>query len=158
MENIRLIELPKCKMVSSGCDVNCDFSETGILGKFDKWWSAYDKNRKDKFFPRDFIWYDFKNEGLVWYYAIEEDISDCEYEIMDFNGGLYAVATSIDGDDEDGASVIKSISEWIEKNEKIEVDNSRPIMVHVITPQCAIKALNYHQADNFVPIKMKTPE
>jgi len=83
---IRIVELPECKMVSSN---NYDLNE------FDKWWSTVDKNRTDKFFPRDFMYYDTNRKQLVWLYA-HPNIQEYneKYEVVDFKGGLYAALIS----------------------------------------------------------------
>lgn len=70
MDSIRVIELPTCKMVSSGYSTGENtFAEDGWLMRFDRWWSAIDAERQDRFFHRDFMWFDPEKKGLVWYYA-----------------------------------------------------------------------------------------
>lgn len=50
MENVRILELPKCKMVASQCAM---FGE-GPLEAFDSWFSTL----KREMFPRDFLGFD----------------------------------------------------------------------------------------------------
>lgn len=66
MEGIRIVELPMCKMVTSGyADDGNPFTEDGKLMTFSRWWSALDDKRTDKFYPRDFMWFDIEKERLV---------------------------------------------------------------------------------------------
>lgn len=117
MDGIRIVELPGCKMASSGCGTGPDqWADDGLLRRFNVWWSTLDKKRADKFFPRDFMWYDREKDGLVWYYAIPEDITDTAgFEIVDFAGGLYAVAVYKD-DDDDGYRVYDGVKDWIKSS------------------------------------------
>ncbi len=151
--DVRIVEIPKTKMASSGYDTG-----NGELEKFDKWWSEIDKNRKDKFFPRDFMCYDLHKNSLIWYYAIGEEIGDTDgFEVIDFEGGLYAAAVSKDGDDTDGMRVYNGIMDWINESGYFEV-NEYPghyHMFHVITSPLANKAMGYNQLEIFVPIKVK---
>ncbi|MNO15715.1 Bacterial transcription activator, effector binding domain [compost metagenome] len=156
MEKIRIIELPKCKMVSSGCDTVSDFAPGGILDRFDKWFSEVDAQRKDKFYPRDFLWFNEQEGGFVWYYAVEDLSVDTDgFEIVDFEGGLYAVATSIDGDEENSSRVYHGIRDWVINSEHFEIDEERSSLGHIITPPTAIKVMGYGQMENYIPIKVK---
>lgn len=50
MHNIRIINIPELKAVSSGAITSIEELEA-----FDRWWSAIDV--KDYITPRDFMWY-----------------------------------------------------------------------------------------------------
>lgn len=155
---IRIIELPKCRMATSGYD-SFDHS----LMKFDQWWQNYDAKRKGVYFsPLDFLWFDQGNVNRgVWWMAVEADATseDCGgYEIIDFEGGLYASAMSVDGDDEISGRIINGIMEWV-KTSGFEVDirKNHEIMCHMVNPSAAIKkALGYDQLEIFVPIRIRT--
>lgn len=160
IDGIRIVELPQCKMVSSGCSTEQNpFAENGLLMRFNRWWSALDTQREDKFFPRDFMWFDRENGGLVWYYAITSPPEDMQgFELIDFPGGLYASAVSKDGDDVDGTRVYNGIKDWIHHSGCFDI-NEYPDhydMFHVITSKTAFKALGYNQLEIFVPIKPQT--
>lgn len=74
MNSIRIVELPKCKAVTSGYALNeAPFAESGKLLRFMEWWIKYDKERTDRWFPRDFIMYGREEDALIWYYAIPDD-------------------------------------------------------------------------------------
>lgn len=148
MEGIRIIELPAATMVTSGGQ---------DLEAFDRWWSAVDKQRKDKFFPRDFMWHDPVAQQLVWFYALPDGVTDTGgYGTVAFEGGLYAVAISRDDDDQDGQRVYQAVQEWVKGSGCFTLDErpGRYTMFHVITPDAAFRALGYRQLDIFVPIKV----
>ena len=157
MENPRIVELPRSKMVSSGCSTEENpFADGSRLMRFNDWWMAVDAQRVDPFFPRDFMWYDRENGGLVWYYAVTDAPGDTGgFEVIDFPGGLYAAAVSRDGDDEDGNRVFNEVIQWIKQSGCFEL-NMVPghyDMFHVITPKAAAEAMGYQQLEIFVPIK-----
>lgn len=86
MQSVRIIEIPSCKMVSSG---------TGFFGqeKFDAFFQWFTQ-LKPGIYPRDFLYGD--DGGMCWLYLYEESLTPPEeFEIVDFEGGLYAVATDI---------------------------------------------------------------
>lgn len=76
---IRVIELPACKMaVAAGA----------ALPEFDRWWSELDKQRADKFYPRDFMYHDAQMNQLVWLYALPAAYGElCPYPLHDFQAG-----------------------------------------------------------------------
>lgn len=151
--DVRIVELPACNMASSGCHKDFEGLQT-----FDAWWSEVDKHRRDKFFPRDFMWFDAEHQGLVWYYAMEEGASDAGgFELVPFEGGLFAAAVSKDGDDEDGQRVHEGVKSWVEDTGYFALDETshRHTMFHVITSPVAGKAMGYSQLEIYVPIKLK---
>ena len=87
MQSVRIYEMPACKMVSSGTGM---FGE-GKFNLFDEWLSS----QKKGLFPKDFLFW--TGEGFIWLYMYEDGMNvPNEFEIVDFQGGLYAVATDID--------------------------------------------------------------
>ncbi len=144
---IRIIELPSCRMASaSGAD----------LQAFDEWWTALDKKRVDKFYPRDFMYHDSSINQLVWLYALPpEAVGACPYKVVDFMGGLYAAAVSVDQDDADGNRVYQAVRQWLEESGRFVVDESqdRPALFHVITSDEAYAKMRYRQLDIYVPIR-----
>ena len=149
-------------MVTSGyCKMeDGPFAPEGQLTRFEKWWSEYDKTRADRWFMRDFIM-NGHEKGIIWYYAVPDDaVIDCEYETVDFEGGLYAADVAKLGDTEDEGRVYGAIKDWIHSSELFALDE-RPEhydLSHGITPQRAAKAMGHMQLDIFVPIKLKQTE
>ena len=156
---IRIVEFPRCKMASSGYsrDEN-PFAEGGTLRRFDQWWSEEDKKRADKWFPRDFMMYDPDEKALTWFYALPDGAEwPVDFEVVDYEGGLYASAVAIDGDDEDGQAVYESLKEWVKVSGNFELDE-RPghyNLWHVISPQKVSEVIGHNQLEIFVPIKIK---
>ncbi|MGI5899656.1 MAG: hypothetical protein ACOX8S_07000 [Christensenellales bacterium] len=161
MGGIRIVEFPKCKMAASGyCKMeDGPFEEGGKLKRFENWWSEYDKTRADRWFMRDFMMYERGEKALIWYYALPEN-SDiyCEYEIIDFEGGLYACDVAVLDDYDDEQRVYGAIKEWIKSSEVFEMDE-RPghyDLSHGITPEYAAKAMGHMQLEIYVPIKLRS--
>ena len=89
----------------------------------------------------------------------QEDVSPME--IIDFKGGLYAMAVSIDEDDESIQKVQEKIFQWIE-NTNFEIDKNRKFMFNMpyldennAYQQDIEKGLGYRQMQRYVPIKLK---
>ncbi len=146
MENVRIYEIPPCQMVSSQCGMFGD----GKLERFDEWMSALPRTM----FPRDFLWMDAERGGFVWYYIYEEGMDiPADLRIVDFPGGLYAVATDVDG--QDNAQAMSAIDAFLSQHPCFELDNSRQQLGNVITPPSAAEAMGYFQMDYYVPIRIQ---
>jgi hypothetical protein len=153
--DIRIIQIPKCKMVSSGYG----FFGDDNFNKFDEWFSKLSNNGDYTWeIPKDFAWYDPEKEAMIWWYVKPgDDIDTLNFEIVDFEGGLYVTAVSRDGDDEDGNRVYTGIKKWIEKSDILELDE-RPghyTMYHVITPSSIKEELGFQQLEILVPVKKR---
>ena len=101
--------------------------------------------------------FDEGNGKLNWFNPLSNKIDPhCGFEIVDFPGGLYAVAISIDKDDDDGQRVYNEIKKWIQTNHIFELDErlGHYTMFHVITPDDVFNAMGYRQLEIFVPIKV----
>lgn len=154
MQNIRVINIPPLKVVCSGSITTMD-----ELKAFDNWWSSIDV--KQYITPRDFMWYNAKKSYMEWIFAIPEGHADTGgYELMDFPGGLYAVGTAKDiEDDFDEAKEI--IHKWVADSKCFELSSfendtaERYEMFHVITPKVFKDKVGYHLSDIFVPIVVK---
>jgi len=160
MEKVRIIEFPKCKMVSSGyCKMDDDpFGENGKLKKFENWWTEYEKKRTDRWFMRDFMMFGREENALIWFYAVPDDaVINCEYEVIDFEGGLYASDIAILNNQDDEQKVYGAIKEWIKNSGEFELDE-RPghyDLSHGITPKYVEDAMGYMQLEIYVPIKLR---
>ncbi len=151
MQNVRIIKIPQLKVVSSGAITNLE-----ELEKFDRWWSAKDVN--NYITPRDFMWYNEKEEYTEWFFAIPDNDKDFgDYLLKDFPGGLYAVITSQDNE-EDCNNAREHIRKWVLESGCFELSTEkndiaiRYTMNHVITPKIFKEKMGYHLCDNFVPI------
>lgn len=144
MQNIRIYEMPDCKMVSSGIGM---FGEEKFEA-FQEWMSS----QKRSLFPKDFLFWD--GRGFHWLYMYETGMDvPTEFEIIDFMGGLYAVATGID-QQTDRKQINDEVDKFLEQN-GFERDTSRAELGNIITSSLAQKIMGYEQMDYYTPIKGK---
>ena len=153
----RITSLPPFKAASSGVDKNFDFSSTGILGKFDIYFSAIETSDRDRFLPRDFLYYDEEQQGMIWIWALSEHMDDGGNEVIDFDGGYYLTYAYKDGDEETNKKLYTDALKYIESSDFLELDiyPSHYAMGHIITPADIIKAQGWAQMETFIPIRLK---
>ena len=155
--DFRIISLPAFKAASSGVDKDFDFSPTGILGRFDEYFSAIKPSDRDSFLPRDFLYFDEERQGMVWIWALSEDMDSGQNEVIDFDGGYYVTYAYRDGDEEANGRLYNEALKYIEESEIFELDvrMNHYAMGHIITPAEIIKAQGWAQMETFIPIKLK---
>ena len=153
---VRIIELPKFRAVTSGYRSFDDiFSENG----FGKWQEAHHHLIRDLLYASpDFMW--GEDGKTVWIWAINDWVAESDtapYDIIEFEGGLYAAAISVDGDDDINGRVYTGIKNWIETSGfNLDERPGHQTLCHMSNPTEEIKkGLGYHQLDIFVPIKLK---
>jgi DNA-binding transcriptional MerR regulator len=100
-----------------------------------------------------------RNDGKFrWLYGVNEsakEIDTAAYEVIQFEGGLYACAVCIDGDDDSIMKVENKILKWLEGTNFI-LDRERDIMGNMTYNDDEIKkGLGYEQLQRYVPIKLK---
>ncbi|MDE6739490.1 MAG: MerR family transcriptional regulator [Lachnospiraceae bacterium] len=150
--DIMIVRIPPFRAVTSGV-----MSYDDIFGEFQLWQEAHNDFYKPIIFESpDFL---SENNGkLEWIWRIKDEITEVDvtpYEIIEHPGGLYAVAVSIDGDDESGNKVLHKIEKWIERTNFV-IDDNRATSVHMIYVDDEIrKGLGYHQLNFYAPIKLK---
>lgn len=153
---VRIVKIPKFRAVTSGYQTFNDiFSRDG----FDKWIGKNKRLIRDLIYASpDFMWHE---EGkTVWIWAVNEWVTEADttpYDIIEFEGGLYAAAISVDGDDDINGRVYMGIKNWVETSGFILDERSgHQTLCHMPNPTEDIKkGLGYHQLDIFVPIKFK---
>lgn len=153
----RIISLPPFRAASSGVDENFDFSDNGILGKFDNYFSKIMPSPRDNFMPRDFLFFDEEKQGMVWWWALIDDMDNGDNEIVNFDGGYYLTYVYKDGDEEANGKLYREALEYINNSEAFELD-VRPnhyAMGHIITPVEIIEIQGWAQMETFIPIKLK---
>lgn len=142
MQSIRIYEMPSCKMVSSGKGM---FGEEKF-NRFEEWLSLQEHG----LFPKDFL--SGGEDGFTWLYMLEDGMSvPSEFEIIDFQGGLYAVATDID-QKTDMDSMNAEVNKFLDEN-GFRRDDSRPQLGNIITSPAVNKILGYDLMDYYFPIK-----
>lgn len=153
----RIISLPPFKAASSGVDKEFDFSSYGILGKFDKYFSTIKPSERDSFMARDFLFFDEEKQGMVWWWALSEDMDDGGNEVVDFEGGYYITYVYKDGDEETNGKLYNQALEYIKKSDIFELDirQNHYAMGHIITPSEIIKVQGWAQMETFIPVKLK---
>jgi len=142
MEQVRIYEIPDCKVVSSGIGMFGDEK----FGIFEKWLCSL----PETMFPRDFLFEE--GGGLHWVYMYENGMNvPPELEIIDFKGGLCAVQTGIDQNTD--IEEMKKIEKEFLSSHGFEIDTSRPELGNIITSPKTSKILGYEQMDYYTPIK-----
>ena len=152
----RIISLPPFKAATSGVDTEFNFSPEGKLGKFDAFFSSVQPSPKERFMPRDFLYYDPEKQGMVWLWALTEDMNDGGFEVVDFEGGYYLTYAYKDGDSEADKQLSGAAMEYIKQSGVLELD-IRPghyTMGHVITPKEIGEAQGWNQMETFIPVKL----
>lgn len=144
MQSVRIYEIPNCRMVSS---------PVGMFGQeafdaFDAWLSKQPRG----IFPRDFLTWDEEGRGFRWLYLYKDGMDvPAPMQIINFKGGLYAVATGVD-QQTDKPAMDKAVEEFLGQNSLVR-DDSRPEMGNIITPPAARDILGYEQMDYYYPVK-----
>lgn len=144
MQSIRICEMPACKMASSGIGM---FGEEKF-DRFEEWLSK----QKRSLFPKDFLF--SEGDGFHWLYMLEDNMDvPAEFKIIDFPGGLYAIATDID-QKTDMELMKAEVDQFLSEN-GFERDESRPQLGNIITSPLAHEIMGYEQMDYYTPIKGK---
>ena len=144
MQAVRIIEIPKCKMVSSGA---------GFFGEekfetFGRWFSSLPAG----VYPKDFLCED--EAGLCWLYLYDDGMEIPDgFAVVDFEGGIYAVATDIDRKT-DMDAMNTEVDKFLAEN-GLERDDRRCAMGHIITSPKLQKMLSYAQMDYYTPVRAK---
>ena len=143
MQPIRIIEIPDCKMVSSGVGM---FGDENFIA-FDAWFSAFPRTKDARDFAAE------ASGGVEWLYMYEDGMSvPRRFNIVEFEGGLYAVNTDID-QQTDIAAMDKELYAFLHKH-GFEQDKNRRRMGNIITPPEAEKVMGFNQMDYYMPIKI----
>lgn len=152
---LRIVSLPPFRAAVSEPDPKGDFSPDSALGRFDQYFSALRPSPRDSFMPRDFLYFDERQGGMVWMYALAEGLSDGGFPTADFPGGLYATYVWRDGYEAENARLYRRTLEEIEATSTLAPDDTRPAMGHIITPPEVQRVLGYAQMETFLPIRVK---
>lgn len=155
--DFRLISLPPFTAVTSGPDPACDFSPTGVLGRFNDYFSAIAPSPRDSFMPRDFLFFNPEADALEWWYAIEDGMPDGGYQKVCFEGGCFVTYTYRDHDEDENGRLYQEALKYISNSGVLELD-ARPGhygMGHIITPPEIIEAQGFALMEAFVPVRVK---
>lgn len=150
--DIMIVRIPKFRAVTSGL---ISFEEL-FGGEFEPWQEAHNHLFKPVIFDAaDFL---CEKDGKVeWIWALRDDVTKDDvspYDIIEYPGGLYAVAVSVDGDGESNNKVRNKTERWLERTSFV-IDKERGLMGHMIYVDDEIKeGLGYHQMNLYTPIKL----
>lgn len=151
--DIMIVRLPPFRAVTSG---PLTFEEL-FGGGFGPWQESHSHLFKPVIFDcPDFLC--GKDGKAAWIWAIKDDVTETDtqpYDIIEYPGGLYAVAVSVDGDGESHDRVRSKTEKWLESTNFI-IDSGRELMGHMIYVDDEIKqGLGYHQMNLYAPIKLR---
>lgn len=151
---VRVVRLAPFRAMTSGLDA---FDR--VIGDFNAWQEAHMHLVRPMLYGApDFL---FGEDGKAeWLWAVKDGVTETDvqpYRLTDFEGGLYACATTVDGDDDLTGRIHAGILKWID-NSGFELDE-RPghrTMYHMLNPDEELRAaLGYDQTEIFVPIRLK---
>ncbi len=160
--DIMVVRIPSFRAVSSGDQLWGDMFENG--GYMNQLWQNCHLYQCIIFDCFDFLL--SKNDKAEWICAIKDGVSDADvspFKIIDFPGGLYAMAVSIDEDNESIHKVEEKVLRWIE-NTNFELDKSSNVMFNMPylyedgrdnAYKDIEKGLGYKQMQRYFPIKLK---
>ena len=159
LQNMRVIEIPPFRAVSSGPDT---FANIFGEGGFDKWLGSHGHLFKDILYAHpDFMWHEEDDsDKTVWIWAVKDDVTEEEtapYGIIEFEGGMYLVATGNEDDSKDLGRTYKGMMKWIKKS-KAFASGHRPGrygMCHMTGCGAIQQALGFAQQEIFLPLKFK---
>lgn len=153
--DIMIVRIPAFRAVTSGL---VTFEEL-FGGNFEPWQESHNHLFKPIIFDAaDFLCgMDGKAE---WLWAVRDEVTQADtspYEIIEFPGGLYAAAVSVDGDGESNNKVRSKMEKWLE-NTNFILDSDHALMGHMIYVDDEIRqGLGYHQMNLYAPVKLKEP-
>jgi len=150
--DVMIVRIPKFRAVTSEL---VPWEE--VFGAFGQWVESHKHFFKDVMFgSADFL--TGKDDKMEWFWGIKDEITEADaapYKIVEFQGGLYAVAVSIDGDGESHNNVRAKVDKWLETTNFAE-DESLLKMGNMIYEDDEIKkGLGYHQMNLYLPVKLK---
>jgi hypothetical protein len=145
-------------MVNSG-----PLTDERVFEAFDKWWGAFDL--RHYIAPRDFMQFNRQKNCMEQLFAAPRGLRNrCRsrrgYKTVRFPGGLYAVATAKDTQ-EDMQALRREVHGWIENSGHFAVSDTqndtaeRYELAQVVTPKIFKEKCGYHLSDLWVPIVVK---
>jgi hypothetical protein len=135
-----------------------------MFGTFVQWQEAHKHLLKNSMYgAQTFVWIDEDKDGRhygEWISAVEDWVSEDDvapYKLIEFVGGLYAVAVSIDDDGESLLGVYNMIRKWIDSSGfEYEERHECEILMNIQNPDDEFNnALGYKQLEIFIPIKIR---
>ncbi|MDR1598327.1 MAG: hypothetical protein LBS11_00365 [Oscillospiraceae bacterium] len=161
LKNMRAIEIPRFRAVSSGVRP-LDELFSREAGSFDSWVNAHrGLIRTHIYEPQDFLWHG--DGGLntgksTWIVAVNDGVTEADtapYDIVEFPGGMFLVATGDEKDNDDLEETIGCMLAWIDSSDVFE-RGDLPGMCNMPNPGGAIDAaLGIAQQQIYWPLKFR---
>lgn len=158
--DVMVVNIPGFRAVTSGDQTWGDMFEVG--GYMNQLWQHCPRYKSVIFDCFDFLLPE--EDKAEWICAVKEDVSADEVsplQLTYFPGGLYAMAVSIDEDDESILKVQDKIRRWIEGT-NFELDKTRRIMSNMpyldemnSANRDIERGLGYKQLQRYVPIRLR---
>ena len=146
MQPIRILDMPPCRMIASSVGM---FGEPA-LEAFGDWLSR----QPLMLHPRDYLLWDDSDPacpGFRWLYEYSEGTPMPEgAALLDFPGGLYAVAVDID-QQTDKPALDAAVADFLAAY-GFAADPARQELGHIITPPQVRQKLGYEQMEYWYPI------
>ncbi|MCL2883909.1 MAG: MerR family transcriptional regulator [Oscillospiraceae bacterium] len=158
--DILIVEMPPCRMVTSGLITGDTNSDDESL-RFNAMWMRLSSRIADKINPRDYMYHDETQNKSVWLYMLEDWMTEADtegFEIIPFDGGLFAAALADSWEFSEYERIHNGVLSWPARQEHLKLDESpeRPMLYHFAGPHSAqMKEWNYGKVRYFVPIKIK---
>ncbi len=161
LQNMRVIEIPRFRAVSSGQQtLDALF---GDASKYHAWVKEHPQFIKEHIYePPDFVWHEDNDiNKSVWIHAIRDEVTQADtapYEIIEFPGGMFLLATADEKDNDDLEKTVSCMREWIDAS-GVFTYGDYPIsgMCNMPNPGGAIdKALGIAQQQIYLPLKFKS--
>ena len=163
LNNMRGIEIQKFRAISSGPKtLNELFGENGFSTLVKQHQNLLVKHMYE---PTDFLWHEDKeitweSGRNIWILAIKDDVTETDtapYEIFEFPGGMFLVATGDEKDNEDLEETINCMFTWINTSDIFEYgDFPKSGMCNMPNPDGVFdKSLGIAQQQIYLPLKFR---
>ena len=163
LHNMRGIEIPKFRAVSSGLKTLEE-----IFGKhgFNDWINKHRNLIKNHIYePTEFLWHEGEKETWghgqnIFISAIKDNVTEADvapYEIIEFPGGIFLVATGDENNNDDLTETINCMMSWIDISDIFEYgDFPKSGMCNMPNPDGAFdRALGIAQQQIYLPLKFR---
>ena len=164
LQNMRGIEIRTFRAISSGAMTLREiFGENG----FDSWVNERRHLLKEHMYePTAFLWHEDKN--ITWesgrnifICAINDDVTEADtapYDIIQFPGGIYLVATGDESNHDDLEETIRCMMTWIQNSDTFEYgDFPKSGMCNMPNPGGVFdKGLGIAQQQIYLPLKFRS--
>ena len=154
--DILIVEMPPCRMVTSGPLANHDEQN-----RFGAMWGRLGSRIADKINPRDFMYHDEEHNKMVWLYMVEDWMTEADtdgYKMITFDGGLFAAVLADSWERNEFYRVHNGIKAWLSRKEHLELDETpgRHVLFHFAGPHSAqMKGWKCGKIRYFVPLKVE---